>query len=382
MDKRLYTLGIPEDAQMRDEQSGDSNVARQGVITSGQPVAEGISSNPDDVQLEGEFRGEYAEEMAHELEDLVNNSNIDHAPFYRVDNDGNWLRSKEEGYYALKSASVSPSDPRGGSVNHYSWTVNVVRKGAPKEFWRGVAINEREIDHTFGNDLYGHVGVPAAAEKVIWWDKVTGARSIPTPVTTRSTAYGDVEIFDIDEVDYESQHLLYWLDLHRDGRTDTAVWDDRGYDSKTDGNGIPQWFEVFDTSTQPEGAYVLTNGYLRVRLDDTAGTLTAEEWDDANSTWADVGLTQPAGTSLFDADLIEISMMQARAQLTFDDNGTLFTLNAILDRGRDAVLFHIPDGENGPIPTNIEDWIRPIASTTLVDPQPMKLVVPREEVRR
>jgi len=127
-----------------------------------------------------------------------------------------------------------------------------------------------------------------------------------------------------------------------------------------------------------------SNALIRLRLDEPNGTLEAEEWDDANTTWTTVGLgsSQPPTVSLFDVDLMDIAMVRDRAQLTFDVGGSLFALNAILNRGYGAVQFTVPENETGPIPDDLENWLSPIASTSIADPNASKTLVARKEVRK
>jgi len=128
---------------------------------------------------------------------------------------------------------------------------------------------------------------------------------------------------------------------------------------------------------------VLDTGVLRLKLDEPAGTISAEEWDATNSSWNAVGLTNNSSWSLFDVDLTSIGMVSAEAQLTFSDGSSLFALDAILGRGDDAVLFDNPQADDGePIPQGLLDWLDPIAASTVVATGETKGLVSRQEVRR
>ncbi len=63
-------------------------------------------------------------------------------------------------------------------------------------------------------------------------------------------------------------------------------------------------------------------------------------------------------------------------------DGDLFALDAIVQRGHSEVLWDIPENETGPIPESVEDWVGPIASESVVDPQAAKTLTSRSDVRR
>ena len=80
-------------------------------------------------------------------------------------------------------------------------------------------------------------------------------------------------------------------------------------------------------------------------------------------------------------------MVRDRVQVTFDVSETdsdrdLFALDAILSSGADEVLFTVPDGEDGPVPDALEEWLEPISSESIVDAQPTKTLISRSEVRK
>ncbi|WP_156184062.1 hypothetical protein [Halostagnicola sp. A56] len=111
------------------------------------------------------------------------------------------------------------------------------------------------------------------------------------------------------------------------------------------------------------------------------GSIEAEKWDSAQE-WTTVGLSKPADVDLYDVDIAEIGMVRDRVQLTFDVDGDLFALDAILQTGAESILWDNPDPDRqGPIPAGLEDWLAPIASERYVDPNSSKGLVRRQDVR-
>ncbi|GAB3669564.1 hypothetical protein [Halopiger thermotolerans] len=244
----------------------------------------------------------------------------------------------------------------------------------------------QNIDHEYGNDTSATVALPSAARNVQW--RLNGSRSLAAPTATKQTAYGDVELYNLEDSGYtlgdaETPTLLFELDKQQDAAGEVRVFDTRSFDTReVDGERV--WQRIFSRGHEAAGEVVMDNGLIRLRLDEAAGTLEAEEWDSSSGSWTTVGLEadQPSTVSLFDVDLTSVAMVRDQAQLTFDVDGSLFALNAIVHAGWDTVQFSIPAGETGPVPADLESWLEPIASTSVVDPNASKTLISRNEVRR
>ncbi|WP_435552748.1 hypothetical protein [Natrinema sp. CGMCC1.2065] len=288
-----------------------------------------------------------------------------------------------EGYYVGSSVDRDVVLSQDGGDDHHAVPLTLSRSGTDQSHYRVLETDPNtDVDHEWGNDTTLLVGLPAVADRVQWFDFESEARQLATPIENRSADGGDVEIFDIADgkaaVGTGSPALIYDLNLEADGDVDISVFDTQGSEDRAD------WAQVFSPKTGVGGEVVIDNGLIRLRLEEAAGTLEAQRWDATNSTWTTVGLEsdQPSTVTLFDVDLMDVAMARDRAQLTFDVDGELFALDAILTRGAEDVLFTIPTNEAGPIPTALEDWLAPIASTTVVDPNASKGLVARNEVRR
>lgn len=378
-DLQLYTLVVASASQTELRNQQRQELAQAGVLDQDGGVAEQLSSNPGDQTLNGVYRGRFAEKMATEIDELSSAAGFEAVPLAGIDGS-----TPIDGYYVVEEADVRPAQAQTGNAQRYDLTLTEM--GTRNSHWRAVETNRRQVDHDWGNDLDALVGVPATAGKVQWYNPDDGSKELASPVNTHSAELGDVEIYDLNDgeaaVGTSNPTLLYEISYREEENTDCRVYDTRGHGSKLDTDGNLQWQKVFSTQHDFDDELVFDTGRLRLRPDEGAGTLEAEEWDATNEVWSDVGLTQPSTTELFDVDLTSITMLRDQAQLTFDVDGSLYALDAILHAGHEDVLFAIPENESGPIPTDLQDWLSPIASTTIVDPQATKTLVSRREVRK
>ena len=199
--------------------------------------------------------------------------------------------------------------------------------------------------------------------------------------------------------------LIYEIDYADEVSAGCRVYDTLGEDEKFDENGTRQWQTVFLTDHDVDYPLVVDNGLLRLWLDEHDGTLEAEGWNPdgdllesglygeglygeglyygtEDGQWEQIALEQPDDVELFDIDVCAIGMVRDCVQLTFDVDGDLFVLDAIIHTGHDAVQFHMPKNETGPIPAALESWLEPVASESIADPQAAKTLLSRNEVRR
>ncbi|MDF9748356.1 hypothetical protein [Natrinema salsiterrestre] len=381
-DLQLYTLVVPQDSQSGLLSQLQQQLATSGILEQDGGIVEQLSGQPGDQTVSGVYRARYAGKMADELEELGRASGFDELPLAGVGE-----KTSKDGYYALESADVDQIQPQTTLVQRYD--LQLRKKGTQDDYWRAVKPNRRQLDHPFGNDTAPvEVGVPAAASKVQWFNAEDQSRESASAIETRSAELGDVDIYDLEggesAVGVEDPTLIYEVPYTDEELTDCRIYDTLGEASKLDADGDLQWQKLFSTQHDFDDEIVLDNGRIRLRLDEPAGTLEAETWDSSTDSWTTVGLEadQPSSVELFDVDLMDVAMVCDRAQLTFDVDGSLFALNAIVNRGHDAVQFTIPAGESGPIPTDLESWLEPIASTSVVDANAAKTLVARNEVRR
>lgn len=376
-DLQLYTLVVPSAAQGSLDNRQQQQLARAGILGSDVGAVDQIATGSADETITGVYRGKYAEKMAAELKELAAASGVETVAVVGIGTE-----TPLDGYYAVDNARTEPAQPQTGKAQRYE--LALVQRGRRGSHFRALETNPRQVDHDFGSDLDSYVGAPATASKVRWYDPDTSAIEQASVLETRAAEGGDVDIYDVDASSYDTPALIYEIGYAAEENVDVRVYDTLGNTDKLDTDGNLQWRKVFatDHDTASSAELIVDNGLLRLRLDEAAGTIAAQEWDETNTTWTDVGLSAPSGVSLFDVDIMEIGMATVRAQLLIDDNGTLFALDVTLARGDQNALFALPENESGPIPTNIQDWLEPIAKTTLVDPQAAKDLVARADVRK
>ena len=376
--KILYTVAIAADELTDASQRVARNVSSAGSITDGPTAVESISLEPGEFPLTAQLRGDSAERRAAVLEELFDAQNISEVAFYDANG------SNADGYYALENTTVEPVDPRSLEVEQFDGVLK--RKGTRNSYYRAIeAKGNNQVDHdeAWGNDEEALIALSESSRKVRWFGKA-GDSEPAQAVETRTGRYGDLEIYDVADWPFsesENATLIYDLAYDQEGRSDVELWEACTEDKYEE--GILQWFRIFRTDHDFDCELVFENSLLRLRLDEDAGTTTAEEWDDGTDDWTEITLGDPGDWSVLDADLTHIGMVRVDAQLTLEHpTEGLFALNASMQRGAEDVLFSIPPNQQGPIPTGIVDWLEPIAASTIVDPAPTKTLVSRSDVRR
>ncbi|QCC60768.1 hypothetical protein NP511_02155 [Natrinema thermotolerans] len=373
---QLYTLEFNED------EVGQISVGASPDTTEQTPLddrgsAEMLAGPTPEISFDVVVDGPDGRRRASELEHLLSQPTV--APVaVSIPN-----QPDLEGYYVGSSVDRDVVLSQDGGDDHHVVPLTLSRSGTQQSHDRVLETDPTEdIDHEYGNDTTLLVGLPAAADRVQWFDLEDKTRQLASPIETRSAEGGDIEIYDLADgeaaVGTGSPAIVYDLDLEADGDVDVGVFDTQGSEDRAD------WARIVSPKASVDDPVVLDNGLARLRLDEPAGTLEAQQWDATNETWTTVGLegSQPSTVTLFDVDLVDVAMARDQAQLTFDVDGSLFSLNAIVNRGAEDVLFSIPTNESGPIPTDLEDWLAPIASSSVVDPNASKALVARNEVRK
>jgi len=379
-DKRLHHVRIGADSQRPGESSSTTNLAALGMLSGGSSV-ESLSLDPGQRRIEATVKGTYAEMVASEIEELWAAPQFD--PIVYCTPSG---AAPEDGYYILEDGTFSRANTRSEEVQQISGTVR--EAGTRGDDWRALRTSKSDQSHDeqWGNDTTATVAVPAVASKVQWYNEESRVRKPATATSTRAAEFGDVSVYDLadgtDAVGAENPMFIYDIDYVEETRVGLRVYDTRGNASKYDADGERQWMVVTRPQHDFDDSILLDSGCIRLTLDEAAGTIAAETWDDGSSSWTSVSLTNDSSWSLFDVDVVEIGMVRAVAQLTFSDGTDLYALDAIVGRGADAVLFAIPDGEDPPIPGGLVDWLDPIAASTIYDTGETKGLVDRQEVRR
>lgn len=379
--RKLYTLAVPDSAVSKEGTGASHRVAAQGVIDGGVGNTESLSSQPGTKSLTGWYRGDHAEYMAQEFEELFGAQNIDSVPYSSV---GAILGAR--GYYSTEDVKVDPPDPREQSVQKFDG--RLIKKGTKQSHWRAVRTNLVDTNaNEFGNDTTAYIGIPTAASKVRWFNPSTKEREEASVVTTRTGAHADVDIYDADSSSYDEPVAIYEMPYNEEGKTDTGVWDDLDNPNKTetdaDGNEYNQWQQVFDLKHEWEGDARITNTLFRLDADESNNQLTAEEY--SSGSWSGVSLGN-SDWELFDFDVTKVKMVEIRGHAEFRDTTqsptAYFTLDMSLKRGYNYPQWIIPPDETGPVPSGLKTKLDPIANESVIDPQESKSLVPRSEVRK
>ncbi|GAB6863217.1 hypothetical protein ACFR97_10285 [Haloplanus litoreus] len=373
-DLKAYALALPAATQDQPTSDLTQNVETYGMLDGGSGGVESVSSDPNQRTFDGVYGGQYAAKMATELAELAQGVDLGGIPIH-----GRPGQTPFDGYYVVESADVDPADARTDNLWNYSLTLR--RKGTKAEYRVAAKTDPKERPHPFGNDTTELVAIPATADAIRWVSRdKTQQQAVGGPTATVSAELGDLSQFDVTNAPYDRPYLVYRIAYGAESPVDCRVWDTRRLANKLDGDGDLQWAKVFATSHDPVGALVADNGRLRVTLDEGANTLSAERWDDANGQWTSV----PLGSSdwqLFDVDLTHPGAAQVRARLTFEDtsSGDLFEVELALHRGWDDLLLYSPADLQ--VPSGLVTRLEPIAASTVIDPQPKRTLIARQELR-
>lgn len=377
MTRTLYTLPLPTDAQTSTGQEHRRQLSKQGTVDGSDPVAEAVSTDPNEFTLEGQFRGRYADVMATEIEELFSAGDVREVPFFG-DFDG-----PADGYYTLETVDVNPVHPGVDDLDQFNGRITYV--GSRRSHWRALDCAPAPVENDFGSEETALVGVPATASKARWFDAVSKQREEATPIETHSAEHADVAVYDALDASFEDPTLIYDVPYDAEGPIDPMVWDDRGEGDREDGDGVPQWQDVFDTRHNYVGDPVLSNGLVRLFVDEDANDLTAEEWDDGADEWSAVAL----GTSdweLFDLDITRIGIERVEAQVEFWDPTAspteYYSLDMLLRSGATEPQWIRPEDETSATPSGLQDLLDPVASAHAQSAQATQTVISRAEVRR
>jgi hypothetical protein len=385
--KYLYSSPLPEAATTDESDSLGQQLSELGLLDEDSAAVESISSQAADLTLEGQYRwGEkYAGMVAAELDELADASLAQLPLYQRGGSYGN------QGYYEVESADVKPVHANRRDVWQYSLSLTFVGKRGSK--FRAVATNPSQHEHPWTSTVESYVGIPAGARKVRWLDSETGQVAAASAVATVATEPIDVALYDLaageNALGLDDPPLLVYDAAYPDDvRASVRVYDTRGYTEKfaQSGDGSRQWQIVHSTEHDVEQPMVVSNGRLRVMIDEQGPPdITAERWDASAGAWAAVEEVETAGAetdwSVYDLDITEVRMQDVRCQLGFEhpDQG-LFDLNTSLQVGRDGVLCWSADGSA--VPSDIQTWLDPIAADWTPDPQPERTLVDRTELRQ
>jgi len=242
MIRRLYRTPIPEGSFRSTGETARSELAKLSALT-GSGSVENTGTSPGELTINVQYRGQYAGRLALELAELLHSDAFTALPYAPS------RLAEDDGYYSAES--VSPGRIRPQTDRAVNVDATLARDGTPGDSIQGVATSRTQVANDFGSDQTTHIGIPASASMVRWWDGTAGIEW-PAPIDTHTAEFGTLEIYDVDAAPFEDPTLLYKpASLDAIGDVDVGVWDTYGASSKTDSNGVVQWQRVFSPSTTP-----------------------------------------------------------------------------------------------------------------------------------
>lgn len=390
MIRRLYRTPIPESAYRDSGETQRTELAKLSALT-GQGSVQQTGTSPGELTLNVQYRGEYAGRLALELSELLHSDAFTGLPY--APKSGS---AEDDGYYSAES--VSPGRIRPQTDRAVNVDATLARDGTRATHLQAVATSKGSRDNDFGTDQTTHIGVPASASLVRWWDG-DAATEYPSPVATRTAEYGDVEIYDVDAASYSQPTLLYKpTGYDAIGDVDTGVWDtyaegapqldadgpiygykgygDGGYG---EGSGFVQWQRVFSPQHDLRGEFVIENGLVKLTLTDSS--IAAERWDDGLNTWTEVTLGSSSWAPV-DVDVREIAPARVEARILFSDGTSRYPLDCILSRGDvDGLWARTPNAQSA-TPNGLVTLLDPVAQTTIYDAGASQGLAPRTEVEQ
>lgn len=378
---RLYSVALPEATQPSEEDSVGTQLTEQGVLGE-DAIVEALSGQAADLTLTGKFAvgTYYSKLLAAELSELAD-ATLSGLPLIGT-------TGSRAGYYEIANADVGPVHAGGRDIQEY--TVSLTRIGTRNSQFQAVdaTVTQPAPGTPFGTGESGLVGIPASARLVEAVDTASqpSQRSLPTPTSTVTTEFGDVDLYDVTSVPFADPVFVYDVTKDAQPRVDVSVYDTRGRGQKYiegDNGRVRAWQRVFARSHEFDGAVVLSSGRLRLRLTEPTGgasaAISAEEY--TGGSWSDVGLPN-TGWAPVDVDLTALGMGRVEAQVTFSDGTDRYALDLVLDRGRSELGVWIPRTETQSVPSGLFNLLDPIAASSAVDPGVTQRLVPRSEVRR
>lgn len=382
MQRELYRLPIPEDAQTELRRQTQRRTADISPLGEGAVSSKSIAPEPGTVRLRGSYRGDLAGVMARELQELFESDGFEAVDFAAVTGE-----SARDGYYVLKRMDTSPTAPQSvGTIHEFDGVMEPA--GTCRDSLRSVEITVDSLDNDFGTTDAAFVGVPAAATLTEWYDVNANTLSDAAVAATVTTEFGDVDLYDVAGAPSSTDAaFVYDLPFAEQGKTDVRVWDDRdqGLGGREDADGVVRWGRVFTTSHEFTGKPILSNGRIRVLFDEDPSVvpgLSVEAY--TSGSWSSVSLGSNSDDwRVVDVDLSTVEPAATTAQVRFrDSSGTEHLLNTRLTRGADDIVFANPELEPDTTPSALQDLLDPVAAPRVKTANERLDIRARSEVRR
>jgi hypothetical protein len=393
MTLQLYNIWLQDGATATAEDEIRADIQQAGFVGQGGTASERVSAESIDLTVTGQFRlGDVlSKKLAVEL-DSLGASAYEAVPLYddeKVD--------RKRKYYHVAQADTQPAHQTTDGT--FEYTVALSEAGTRQDNWRATRTGSETVqtDLTAGDNP--RIAVDAQAGKVRWFDPADGTESA-TLQTTVAGEGGGYDLYDPTEPSFDDPILLYEVAFSAESETDTIVYDDRNvaktltfasaggfqydtaqYDtvSYEESASATQWHHVFHEAYEFEGRPVVDTGRLRVRFDESAGTITAYQF--TNGAYFETAIDQ-GDYELFDADIEVIGPTDVRVFTEWEDttDGSIDAATLSFQRGIDEVLVRAPPGASNVVDA-LEDVLDAIALGWDTDPTPSLDLVRRTEVK-
>lgn len=434
MNRYLYCLPVPEDAQIDTGTSLSRQLAAQGAVGSDESSVEAVSLDPNEQKIQGSYRTneQLGGVLARQFEQLFSAGGIEYVPYFGADG-----QDGVDGYYTLSDVDVGPADASTEAVQTYDGTVTKV--GTRKDYVRAVRTSPSTVD-TVGASNYTEgdppthpeqVCLPVSARRPRWFDPLSGALEQAAPLNRwqyperdgeladfRTYGLSDASFYNPTAASPSAPTLIYDVPYRYERQMDVRVWDTcpdaLGEEKVVEGNlargttvGGPgatvgeatvgesarehnvdlatTWQRVFRAGHEARGELVIDNGVLRLRFDDERGSLRAERSRGHFDEWAAQPL-RPSSWALRDVDITHIGLARVDAQVVFQhpDKGQ-YVVDLALPRGYENAIWTVAQNQTGAADYELAQKLAPVAQFGGVSvrvPNQRAGLVAREELRR
>lgn len=363
MTRRLYTIPIAARASDITTDQIRQGVSEEGLLERDTAAVDQIALDDATHRVTGRFDwGPLLSTRAGREIQSLGESSFGAVPLFGDDLDE---RVSGPGYYQVGDSEAAPAFEGFDSVWEYD--VSLTKVGTQETEWRAVRTKRQDannpqdlsfVDPELNIDADPELYLDAEASKVAWFSPRDG-KEPATPVDTVETEFSTVAKYDAENTTIDDPELLYELPFDREGRADVVLWDDRDR-VKTQsfgGKDVTVWEHVFHTGWQREGSFVVSNGRFRVRFNEAAGEIEAEEWSAADG-WEDRTVSDE-GWGLVDATPESINAAAVTLYVEFSDGDETVPLHATLERGVARVLWREPEGVS--TPESLQDQLESVS---------------------
>lgn len=383
---QLYALAFPEESLDSSNPSAQRRGSDAGTLDVGPGQVRTISAEPGERRLAGDFRGNFSDLMAGEIQELLSADDIDAVPYYERDNATQW-----QGYYEPREQrEADRRDPRLPGVHRFAGRLRF--KGTRRSHIRSLAVTPGNVTNPMGSGSQEDLWVPNVSVRPRWVSQQADQVEDATVQETQPGERVDYDRFNATDPAFsgnETYTLTYDLPYDREWQADPVVWDTRGdpkevqsaYSGDTvNGTGVtvnntsvgtervvaPAWQKVYDAQHDYQGERVIDSGRLRLEPRPDEGKLRAYQWDDTDGIYDVAALDTTAGSVWeldgWDIRRIGTERVVSRSSWVNRSNASdTYELVAEVPRGYDTVLFYEPENAGRSTPADLITLLDPIS---------------------